>query len=55
MIEDSPSNIDRLDSAGVKCLYMRDKDRKKYDSKNVIEVANWGAIYRFFIENKYTK
>ena len=52
MIDDAPNNIDRLDSAGVKCLYLRGVNRKKIDSPNVSEVSNWGEIYRFFKELK---
>lgn len=52
MIEDSPKNIDRLDAEGVKCLYLRDLDHKRYNSPNIIEVSNWGEIYRFFKEHK---
>ena len=48
MIDDSYKHIEKLSQAGINCLYFRDVGRKKIENEHVIEVANWGDVYRFF-------
>jgi uncharacterized HAD superfamily protein len=52
MIDDSVNNVRRLSENGVKCLYFRDYGSQDIHNDNVIDVANWGEIYRFFSELK---
>ena len=52
MIDDSYEVCKKLSENGIKTIYFRDKDMKKLEeSENLIEVNNWGEIYRV-IKNK---
>lgn len=47
MIDDSYDVCKRLSENGIKSIYFRDKEMKKLDtSEYLIEVNNWGEIYR---------
>ena len=48
MIDDSFANIKRVSEGGIKCLYLRSYRTADVDNDNVINVSNWGEIYRFF-------
>ena len=52
MIDDSANNVIRLSENGIKCLYFRDYGSPDINNDNVIVVANWGEIYKFFTELK---
>ena len=52
MIDDDYRIVSKLAENGIKCLYFREAGIKKVeDNENVIEVHNWGEIYRI-IYNK---
>lgn len=52
MIDDSYEVCKKLSENGIKTIYFRDKDMKKLEeNENLIEVNNWGEIYRV-IKNK---
>lgn len=46
MIEDFYNNAINVANAGIKCLYFREISLKKSSHKNIIEVSNWGEVYR---------
>ena len=46
MIDDNFDICKKLSENGIKTIYFRDKDMKKLENENVIEVSNWGEIYR---------
>ena len=46
MIDDNFDICKKLSENGIKTIYFRDKDIKKLENENVIEVSNWGEIYR---------
>ena len=48
MIDDLYENIEKVSSAGIKCLYFRDLVLKQFDENNKLihEVRNWGDIYK---------
>ena len=46
MIDDYYNNVIKVAKAGIKCLYFRDFVLKFADHKKIIEVNNWGEIYR---------
>lgn len=48
MIDDSFGNVKRLSEGGIKCLYFRAFGSKDIINDNVIDVRNWGEIYKFF-------
>lgn len=52
MIDDSANNVRKLSENGIKCLYFRDYGSPDINNDNVIDMANWGEIYRFFSELK---
>ncbi len=52
MIDDSSDNIKSLSETGIKCLYFRSYKTTEVNNNNVINVANWGEIYRFFREQE---
>lgn len=48
MIDDTYDVCKKLSESGVKTIYFRDKEMKKLEqSENLIEVSNWGEIYRY--------
>lgn len=49
MIDDSAINVVPLSEGGVKCLYLREKFMPAIDNENVIEVDNWGEIFRYIV------
>ena len=52
MIDDSYDVCRKLSQNGIKTIYFRDKEMKKLEqNENLIEVSNWGEIYRI-IKNK---
>ena len=52
MIDDDYRIVSKLAENGIKCLYFREAGIKKVENnENVIEVHNWGEIYRI-IYNK---
>ena len=51
MIDDNFDICKNLSENGIKTIYFRDKDMKKLKNNNVVEVSNWGEIYRI-IKNK---
>ena len=46
MIDDNFDICKNLSENGIRTIYFRDKDMKKLKNENVIEVSNWGEIYR---------
>lgn len=46
MIDDNFDICKNLSENGIKTIYFRDKDMKKLENENIIEVSNWGEIYR---------
>lgn len=47
MIDDDYRIVSKLAENGIKCLYFREAGIKKVENnENVIEVHNWGEIYR---------
>ena len=48
MIDDTYDVCKKLSESGVKTIYFRDKEMKKLEqNENLIEVSNWGEIYRY--------
>ena len=53
MIDDSYEVCKKLSENGIKTIYFRDKDMKKLEeNKNLMEVSNWGEIYRIIKNQK---
>ena len=52
MIDDNFDICKNLSENGIKTIYFRDKDMKKLENENVIEVSNWGEIYRIIKNRK---
>lgn len=50
MIEDCPNNIKKLAKNNIKCLYLREAEFEQIKNKNVVQVYNWGQIYRIINE-----
>lgn len=48
MIEDYYKVASMLCKNKIKCLYFREAVSPKIKSKNIVEVENWGEIYRYF-------
>ncbi len=48
MIDDHYDTVLKLCENGVKCLYFRDAIQKEIVHENVVQVYNWGEIYRYF-------
>ena len=47
MIDDYGVTCEKLANAGIKTLYFKDVNMKTYEeNENLIEVTNWGEIYR---------
>lgn len=46
MIDDSYEICKKMSDAKIETLYFRDKNMKKISSEYVIDVSNWGEIYR---------
>ena len=46
MIEDNPENIEHFFDSNIKMIYLRDKNMRKLNHQNVIEVNNWVDIYK---------
>lgn len=46
MIDDSYEICKKMSDVEIETLYFRDKNMKKINSKYVIDVSNWGEIYR---------
>lgn len=46
MIDDSYEICKKMSDVEIETLYFRDKNMKKIDSEYVIDVSNWGEIYR---------
>ena len=46
MIDDSYEICKKMSDKKIKTLYFRDKNMKKLKSDYVIDVSNWGEIYR---------
>lgn len=55
MIDDNFDICKKLSENGIKTIYFRDKDMKKLENENVIEVSNWGEIYRIIKNRKYVQ
>ena len=53
MIDDSYDVCRKLSQNGIKTIYFRDKEMKKLEqNENLIEVSNWGEIYRIIKNEK---
>lgn len=49
VIEDYLENVKKISSRGIKTIYFKDyADGEDCKDKNIIQVENWGEIYRFF-------
>lgn len=46
MIDDSYEICKKMSDVEIETLYFRDKNMKKINSEYVIDVSNWGEIYR---------
>lgn len=46
MIDDSYEICQKMKEKRINTLYFRDKNMKKIQSKYIIDVSNWGEIYR---------
>ena len=56
MIDDDYRIVSKLAENGIQCLYLREAGIKKVENnKNVIEVHNWGEIYRFIYNKLHNK
>lgn len=56
MIDDDHRIVSKLAENGIKCLYYREAGIKKIENnKNVIEVHNWGEIYRIIYNKLHNK
>ena len=56
MIDDDHRIVSKLAENGIKCLYFREAGIKKVENnKNVIEVHNWGEIYRIIYNKLHNK
>ena len=56
MIDDDYRIVSKLAENGIKCLYYREAGIKKIENnKNVIEVHNWGEIYRIIYNKLHNK
>lgn len=53
MIDDNFDICKNLSENGIKTIYFRDKDMKKLKNNNVVEVSNWGEIYRIIKTKQY--
>ncbi len=52
MIDDSYDVCKKLSDNGIKSIYFRDKEMKKLEpNEYLIEVSNWGEIYRIIKGN----
>ena len=54
MIDDSYEICKKMSDVEIETLYFRDKNMKKIDSEYVIDVSNWGEIYRVINEINVT-
>lgn len=52
MVDDNFHICKKLSENGIKTIYFRDKDMKKLENENVVEVSNWGEIYRIIKNRK---
>lgn len=50
MIDDSYEICKKMSDVKIETLYFRDKNMKKINSEYVIDVSNWGEIYRVINE-----
>ena len=50
MIDDSYEICKKMSDVEIETLYFRDKNMKKINSEYVIDVSNWGEIYRVINE-----
>lgn len=48
MIDDEYNNCMNIANEGITTLYFRDVKMKRIEKDNVIEVNNWGEIYKYF-------
>lgn len=56
MIDDDYRIVSKLAENGIKCLYFREAGIKKVENnENVIEVHNWGEIYRIIYNKLHNK
>ena len=56
MIDDDYRIVSKLAENGIKCLYYREAGVKKVENNpNVIEVHNWGEIYRIIYNKLHNK
>ena len=51
VIEDNYEHILNLIEVGIKCIYLRDISQPQINHDLVIEVHNWGEIYRHLMRN----
>jgi uncharacterized HAD superfamily protein len=47
MIDDNYNNCISIANKNIKTLYFREAEIKKINNKNIIEVHNWGEIYKY--------
>ena len=50
MIEDFYDIVDKLSDNGITCLYFKDIVTKSFEKDNVVEVKNWGEVYRAILK-----
>ena len=56
MIDDYHKVVTELTDNGIKCIYFKSFSYTPLNKKNVLEVSDWGEIYRFFFDkNKKSK
>ena len=52
MIEDNPENVEQFFNSNIKVIYLRAKNIRKINHKNVTEVSDWFEIYKTIHEMK---
>ncbi len=56
MIDDYLPYLTEISNAGIKCLYFKDVNMQNAkETENLIEVTNWGEVYRIVTENSQNK
>lgn len=54
-IEDNYEHIQALSEKGIFCIYFRDSSQPKIEKGGVVEVHNWGEVYRAVEDYKRRK
>lgn len=52
MIDDYQNVVKELTENGIKCIYFRNITNPSIQNNNIVQVQDWGEIYRFFFGKK---